>query len=116
MDVHLKRIYESKSEKDGQRILIDQVWPRGISKEKAELDVWLKEIAPSTDLRKWFGHDPERFERFKEQYKKELDYDEEKQQAVEKLKSYIKKGKVTLLYTARDQKHNHAIVLKDHLS
>ncbi|MCF6410805.1 DUF488 domain-containing protein [Pseudalkalibacillus salsuginis] len=116
MEIQLKRIYESKSEKDGQRILIDRVWPRGISKEKADLDVWLKEIAPSTDLRKWFGHVPERFEKFKEQYKKELDHDEEKQEAVEKLRSYLNQGKVTLLYSAKNEKHNHAIVLKEYLS
>ncbi|WP_261131263.1 DUF488 domain-containing protein [Bacillus sp. Marseille-Q3570] len=116
MAIQLKRIYESKTENDGKRILVDRIWPRGVSKEEADLDEWLKEAAPSPDLRKWFGHDPDRFKEFKEKYEKELDNDEEKQKAVEKLRSFMKDGKVTLLYAAKDQKHNHAVVLKDYLS
>ncbi|MGP4081720.1 DUF488 domain-containing protein [Pseudalkalibacillus sp. R45] len=116
MAIQLKRIYESKSENDGKRILVDRIWPRGISKEEAGLDEWLKEAAPSPELRKWFEHDPDRFKEFKERYEKELDNDEEKQKAVEKVRSFMKDGKVTLLYAAKDQKHNHAVVLKDYLS
>ncbi|WP_221567422.1 DUF488 domain-containing protein [Alkalihalobacillus sp. TS-13] len=113
--IQLKRIYESKSENDGKRILVDRIWPRGVSKEEAALDEWLKEVAPSPELRKWFGHDPDRFKEFKERYESELDNDEEKQKAAEKIRSFIKDGKVTLLYAAKDQKHNHAVVLKGFL-
>jgi uncharacterized protein YeaO (DUF488 family) len=82
MKVQIKRIYEDKEENDGKRILVDRIWPRGVSKEDASLDEWLKEIAPSPDLRKWFNHEPERFEQFKNEYMKELDNDEDKSESI----------------------------------
>ncbi|RFB13480.1 DUF488 domain-containing protein [Bacillus sp. HNG] len=109
----LKRIYEPASEEDGKRILVDRIWPRGISKDKAQLDLWMKEIAPSTELRKEFNHKPERFEEFKEQYIKELQEDDEKRLAIEELLRMIEKEKVTLLFGAKDEMHNQAVVLKE---
>ena len=114
MSVKLKRIYEEASKNDGARILVDRVWPRGISKEKANLDEWLKEIGPSTELRKWFNHDPEKYSEFKKKYKKELKEGKQKEE-VDKLKEIVKSesGPVTLLYAAKDEKHNQAQVLKE---
>ena len=109
----LKRIYEPSSTKDGKRILVDGIWPRGISKEKAQLDKWMKEIAPSTELRKEFNHKPERFEEFKEHYIKELQQTEEKEMALNQLLEMAKEEKVTLLYGAKDEVHNQAVVLKE---
>ncbi|MGM7703197.1 DUF488 domain-containing protein [Pseudalkalibacillus sp. Hm43] len=111
MDIQIKRIYHQKEKRDGIRILVDRIWPRGVSKEDAELDEWLKEVAPSPDLRKWFNHDPERFEAFRKKYINELDQEEEKMDAMEKIRRYLKNGKVTLLYAAKDETHNHAVVL-----
>ncbi|UTH16559.1 DUF488 domain-containing protein [Macrococcus epidermidis] len=105
----LARIYDEDIPK-GKRVLVDRVWPRGISKEDAKLDEWLKDIAPSTDLRKWFDHDPDKFNDFKKKYKEELK-DNDK---VKELKDM--KGTVVLLYGAKDEKHNHAVVLKEYLS
>ncbi|WLD93273.1 DUF488 domain-containing protein [Alkalihalobacillus sp. AL-G] len=113
MAITLKRIYQTDGKKDGKRILVDRVWPRGVSKEEANLDVWLKEVAPSPDLRKWFGHDPEKFGSFKEKYNKELDNDQEKSDAFQKLKELAKNEDLILLYGAKDEEHNHAIVLKE---
>lgn len=112
MDIAIKRIYESAEKKDGNRILVDRIWPRGISKEEAWLTEWMKEIAPSTELRKWFNHQEERFTDFAEKYKKELDKQPE---LVHKLKSLAKEKRLTLLYGAKDEKHNQAIVLKEYL-
>lgn len=109
----LKRIYEEADANDGNRILVDRIWPRGISKDVAQLDLWMKEIAPSTELRKEFNHRPERFEEFKELYINELMVDEEKMAAIEELLGKIEIGKVTLLYGARDEVHNHAVVIKE---
>ncbi|MFC4388816.1 DUF488 domain-containing protein [Gracilibacillus marinus] len=111
----IKRIYDDQEEKDNIRILIDRVWPRGISKEKANLDDWLKEIGPSTELRKWFNHDPERFSEFKKRYRKELDQDHEKREAFEQLKKYNEEnnGDITILYGAKDTKYNHAVIVKE---
>ncbi|MEH7383443.1 DUF488 domain-containing protein [Bacillus sp. JJ1533] len=109
----LKRIYEPAHAEDGKRILVDRIWPRGISKDAAKLDVWMKEIAPSTELRKEFNHKPERFEEFKEHFIKELQEDEEKQAALEKILRMIKEEKVTLLFGAKDEVHNQAVVLKE---
>lgn len=107
--VRLKRIYEPYSREDGYRILVDRLWPRGISKEKAHLDLWLKEIAPSNELRKWFGHDPKKWESFEKKYKEEL---KEKKEFFEKLEQLKKTEKIiTLLYGAKDTTHNEAIVL-----
>ncbi|UBH22616.1 DUF488 domain-containing protein [Macrococcus armenti] len=104
----LARIYD-KHIPDGKRVLVDRVWPRGISKEDAKLDEWLKDVAPSTELRKWFNHDPDKFSEFKKKYREELRNNE----AVQALKDM--KGTVVLLYGAKDEVHNHAIVLKEFL-
>ncbi|MDQ0216506.1 uncharacterized protein YeaO (DUF488 family) [Oikeobacillus pervagus] len=110
----IKRIYEKVSEDDGKRVLIDRIWPRGISREKAQLDEWLKEIAPSTELRKWFRHQPEKFEAFKEKYRQELQL-AEKRKLLNQLIQWEKETTVTLLYAAKDEEHNQAIVLKKRL-
>ena len=95
---------------DGKRILIDRLWPRGLSKEKAKIDLWLKEIAPSTELRKWFGHDPEKWTEFKKRYRAELKKNKE---AVDELKIALKDGPATLIYSAHDEEHNDAVVLQE---
>jgi uncharacterized protein YeaO (DUF488 family) len=105
-----KRIYEDPSGDDGYRVLVDRIWPRGVSKENAKLDDWMKEIAPSTELRKWFGHDPDKFNEFKERYQDELD---EKEDLLEQLVEKSSEENVTLLYGAKDEEHNQAVVLKD---
>jgi len=113
MTVHVKRIYETAESQDGYRILVDRVWPRGVSKEKADLDLWMKEIGPSSDLRKWFGHDPDKFTAFKKKYKEELKTGEQND-ALEKLKEAVKENnQVTLLFAAKDEEHNQAQVLKE---
>lgn len=108
--IQIKRVYEDKSKNDGHRILIDRLWPRGVSKEDAHFDEWMKELAPSTELRKWFDHKPERFEEFSKRYKKEL---AEKKELLDKLKELAKKRKVTLLFAAKDTEINNAVVIKD---
>ena len=113
MNLKIKRVYEKPDPKDGFRILVDRLWPRGMTKEKAAVDLWLKEIAPSTQLRKWFNHDPEKWKEFQKKYKQELKNNPE---AVSFLKDYAKKGTVTLLYGAKDETHNEALVLKDLIS
>lgn len=113
MKIQIKRVYEKPDAKDGFRILVDRLWPRGLTKEKVALDLWLKDIAPSTDLRKWFNHDPEKWKEFQKRYRKEL---KENKEAVDTLKEHLKKGTVTLLYAARDEAHNEAEVLKDYFS
>lgn len=110
--ITIKRVYEPAETSDGTRVLVDRVWPRGITKEKAALDLWLKEIAPSTPLRKWFGHDPARWEEFRKRYGRELDGNSE---AVGQLRSLIASGPVTLLYSAHDPQHNQAVALSDYL-
>lgn len=110
--ISIKRIYDKSSEKDGYRILVDRLWPRGVSREKAALDVWFKDIAPSTELRTWFGHKSERFAEFTVSYEAELKHNP----AVAQLKSIIKEHKsVTLLYAAHDPAINHARVLLAYL-
>lgn len=106
----IKRIYEEASDADGYRILIDRVWPRGISKEKAKLDEWIKDIAPSTELRKWFNHKEERFKEFAAKYKKELS---ESNSELQHIKRISKKQQVCLLYGAKNEKYNQAVVLKE---
>ena len=106
----LKRVYLPAEETDGYRILVDRLWPRGISKEKAKIDLWLKEVAPSNELRKWFGHDPERFNEVTERYKAEL----QASGALEDLHQAIQEHpNVTLLYAAHDEQHNNAVVLQE---
>lgn len=113
MELQLKRAYEEPSKEDGLRILVDRLWPRGLTKDKAAINVWLKEIAPSTELRKWFGHDPDKWKEFKQRYKEELKNNKEQ---VAILKAHLKSGPVTLVYGAKDEIHNDAIVLQEWLS
>ncbi len=108
MTIKLKRVYEQPDVKDGERVLVDRLWPRGLTKEKAGVDLWLKEIAPSTELRRWFGHDPAKWTEFKRRYRAELKGNKEQ---VARLKDEMEKGPVTLLYGARDEEHNEAVVL-----
>ena len=116
MSVYLKRIYEDASKQDGKRVLVDGIWPRGVSKEDAQLDEWLKEIAPSSDLRKWFSHDPDKFQSFKKKYKEELQQDEDKKNAFDQLKKWVKNEKVTLLFATKEETYNHAKVLEELLT
>lgn len=113
MKLRIKRVYDNPAKDDGTRILVDRLWPRGLTKQKARVDVWLKDIAPSTELRKWFAHDPEKWHEFITKYKMELDENND-QTAI--LKEYLKQGPVTLVYGARDELHNEALVLKQLLS
>lgn len=106
---HLKRVYEEPSSKDGYRILVERLWPRGLSKERAAVDLWLKDVAPSPELRKWFNHDPTKWKEFQRRYKAEL---KEKKDAVKLLKQKSEEGTVTLVYAAHDEEHNGALVLK----
>jgi len=108
----IKRAYEEPSPKDGFRVLVDRLWPRGVSKQRAALDLWLKDIAPSTELRKTFHHDPTKWAEFKKRYTRELS---EHAEPVKMLQQKGKRGTVTLVYGARDKEHNHAIVLKEYL-
>ena len=112
MDIQTKRIYEKAANRDGTRVLVDRVWPRGVSKEDAKLNEWMKEIAPSEKLRKWFDHKEERFEEFSKKYKKEL---EKHSNLVQQLLDKAKDKRLTLLYGAKDEAHNQAIVLKEYL-
>lgn len=113
MTIQLKRVYEAPSKSDGTRILVDRLWPRGLTKEKARVDLWLKEVAPSTDLRKWFAHDPAKWPEFKVRYNAEL---KNKASALSLLKQTLARGPATLLYGAKDTEHNEAVVLQDLLS
>lgn len=106
--LQIKRVYDSPAPDDGFHILVDRLWPRGLTKEKASVDLWLKEIAPSTELRKWFGHDPEKWGEFQKRYRKEL---AGSRAAMDVLKQKIREGPVTLLYGAKDHEHNEAAVL-----
>jgi uncharacterized protein YeaO (DUF488 family) len=108
----IKRIYDPVSLDDGKRILIDRLWPRGVKKEDAKIDEWLKNIAPSDELRKWFAHDPRKWKEFKERYKKEL---KDKGEIMERLKKEVKQKNVTFLYSARDEEHNNAVALVETL-
>jgi uncharacterized protein YeaO (DUF488 family) len=107
--IKLKRVYEEPSPNDGLRVLVDRLWPRGLTKERAAVDLWLKDVAPSTELRKWFGHDPAKWKQFQVRYRKEL---QEKKDALQSLKQKSKGHTVTLVYGARDEEHNEALVLK----
>jgi len=108
--VKLKRVYEPAAPDDGKRILIDRLWPRGIRKEEGKIDEWLRDIAPSTELRKWFGHDPAKWQEFRSRYKKEL---KDKSELVEKLRAEAKKRTITLVFAAKDTVHVNAVVLKE---
>jgi uncharacterized protein YeaO (DUF488 family) len=113
MAIKLKRAYEAFQPPDGYRILVDRIWPRGMSKERAKIDLWLKELGPSTALRKWFGHDPERWAEFQKRYWKELRANSE---LITRVKQLEKEHPViTLVFSARDEEHNQAVVLRDFL-
>jgi len=110
--IRVKRIYEAASEEDGQRILVDRIWPRGVSKERAAIDLWMKEVGPSTELRRWFAHDEDRWIEFKERYFSELDT---RAELVDELRSRAQRESLTLLYSARDEEHNQAVALAEYL-
>ena len=112
MTIRIKRIYDPAARGDGARVLVDRLWPRGVSKEAAGKLVWLKDVAPTPKLRTWFGHDPARFAEFSRRYRAELEHNEP---GPAELRALAGKGTVTLLYGARDTEHNHALVLKDYL-
>ena len=112
MNFKIKRVYEPPAKDDGRRILVDRLWPRGVTKEKAGVDLWLKEIAPSTELRKWFGHDPDKWKRFRGRYETEIKH---KDDLIKMLKHKAREGTITLIYAARDEKHNEALVLRQFL-
>jgi uncharacterized protein YeaO (DUF488 family) len=110
MDVRIKRAYEPPAPSDGRRVLIDRIWPRGVSRERARLDEWARELAPSGELRRWFGHDPDRFGEFRRRYERELESQED---TLRELRRRAAEGTVTLVYGARDTEHNDAVVLAD---
>ncbi|MGC1423206.1 MAG: DUF488 domain-containing protein [Terracidiphilus sp.] len=109
MKVEIKRVYEEPERTDGTRILVDRLWPRGLSKEKARVDLWLKDIAPSTELRKWFGHDPSKWTEFQARYRQELKSEAD---LLDILRKKAAEGPITLLYGAKDEVHNEAVVLQ----
>lgn len=108
MSVHIKRVYEAPATADGKRVLVDRLWPRGVSKEKAKIDHWLKDVAPSTALRKWFGHDPAKWVEFQKRYRAEL----KGSAALGELKQLASRSPTTLVYAAADEEHNNAVLLK----
>lgn len=110
--IHLKRAYDEPSQNDGVRILVERLWPRGVAKEKAAIDVWLKDIAPSTELRKWYNHDPEKWKDFQKKYRAEL---KEKGDVLSLLRHRMEEGTVTFVYAAKDEERNSAVVLKAYL-
>lgn len=107
--IKIKRIYQEPDPRDGLRLLVDRLWPRGIAKEQARVDRWLKEIAPSAELRRWFGHDPAKWEEFRDCYLGEL---KERRSLLDEIVRQAREETVTLLYAARDEEHNNAVVLK----
>ena len=109
LKVEIKRVYEDPGRADGTRILVDRLWPRGLSKERARVDLWLKDIAPSTELRKWFSHDPSKWTEFQARYRQELKSEAD---LLDVLKKKAAKGPITLLYGAKDEVHNEAVVLQ----
>ena len=109
-NVKLKRAYEQPESEDGVRLLVDRLWPRGVKKEDGAIDKWMKELAPSTELRKWFGHDPDRWEEFRERYAKEVN---EHPDQLKQLRALARKGAITLVYSAHDEEHNNAVALRD---
>jgi uncharacterized protein YeaO (DUF488 family) len=107
--IRIKRVYEQPSLEDGQRILVDRLWPRGLTKERAAVDLWLKDLAPSSELRQWFGHEPAKWNEFQTRYRREL---RQKSDALKLLNQKSKGKRTTLVYAARDEQHNEAVVLK----
>jgi len=115
MDIRAKRVYEQANPNDGLRILVDRVWPRGMTKKQVQADLWLKEVAPSTTLRKWFGHDRLKWETFKSRYFLELDAKPEVVERLESLLHETAKGRLTLLFSTRDTDCNQAVALSEYL-
>jgi len=113
MQIWLKRAYEDPGPQDGTRILVDRLWPRGVSKDEANIDLWLKEIAPSDKLRKWFGHDPGKWETFKKRYYRELE--DPDNEATAKLADMVRQGRITLVFSAKDERLNNAVALKQYM-
>jgi uncharacterized protein YeaO (DUF488 family) len=109
-NIKLKRVYEPAAREDGTRILVDRLWPRGIKKADAALDQWAKNISPSTELRKWFGHDPARWQEFSRRYSKEV---RERPDHLKQLRHLARRGKITLVYSAHDEVHNDAVVIRN---
>ena len=112
MQISTKRAYEKPGKQDGMRVLVDRIWPRGIGKDEAHIDRWLKDVAPTNELRKWFNHEPQKWKEFKNKYFQEL---EGKSEALEELLEMVHGGRITLVYGAKDQQHNNAIALKEYL-
>jgi len=112
MHIKIRRAYEHPHKDDGVRILVDRLWPRGLTKEEASVDLWLKEIAPSTELRQWFGHDPNKWKSFRGRYETEIRHNDD---LIKVLKQKAREGTITLIYGARDENHNGALVLKEFL-
>ena len=112
MNVEVKRVYEPVAQSDGLRVLVDRLWPRGLSKESAKIDVWAKDLAPSTELRRWFHSEMGTWDEFKKRYRREL---RGREDAALELRDRICKGKATFLYATKTEKHNHAQILKAHL-
>jgi uncharacterized protein YeaO (DUF488 family) len=109
-DIRIKRAYEAPSSRDGARVLVDRLWPRGLRKSNAAIDRWLKEVAPSNELRRWFGHDPERWDEFRRRYRAEL---RKRSQLVQELRAMARERPLTLIYSAHDEQHNQASVLRE---
>ena len=112
MNVNIKRIYDPPEHTDGKRILVDRLWPRGLAKEKAKVHLWMREIAPSNELRRWYGHDPRKWPEFKSKYIAELEANPE---AIKELLGHVREGAVTLVYSSKDERRNNAVVLKGFL-
>jgi uncharacterized protein YeaO (DUF488 family) len=114
MSIRVKRVYEPPDDEDGFRVLVDRLWPRGLSRSEAGVDLWLKDLAPSDDLRKWFGHSASRWDEFKRRYEKELQAPKS-QEGIERIRRQERAGNVTLLFSARDAEHNNAVALLEFL-
>jgi uncharacterized protein YeaO (DUF488 family) len=112
MNIQLKRVYHAASPGDGHRLLVDRIWPRGLGKQEARIDDWMKEIAPSTELRKWFGHEPAKWAEFRRRYFAELS---DRPELVERLVEMARGGPLTLVYAAKDEEHNNAVALREYL-
>ncbi len=113
MNISIKRVYDQPDAEDGMRILVDRLWPRSLPKEEAKIDLWLKSVAPSNELRKWYGHDPEKWVEFKQRYFSELASNPD---AVTELIGHAKSGRVTFLYSSKEAKYNNAVALKDYIN
>lgn len=112
MSIKLKRVYARPEQSDGTRVLVERLWPRGLSKEKAKIEIWLKDAAPSTELRKWFDHDPSKWDAFKERYFEELEHSPE---AIDQLEQLISQGTVTFVFASKEERYNNSAALKEYL-